>query len=136
VINLTGTVIHTNLGRALLADEAIAQIVATMTAPTIWNSTFRAARAVIATAWSSRCCAADRRRGGHGCEQQRRAVLLTLAALARGRQVIVSRGELVEIGGSFRMPDVIGPGARLVEVGPPTRRTWPIINARSVNGPR
>ncbi len=65
------------------------------------------------------------------------AVLLTIAALARGREVIVSRGALVEIGGAFRMPDVMeSAGARLVEVGPPTARTRTTTSARSVNTPR
>src|SRR5262249_15426470 len=123
VINATGVIVHTNLGRAPLAPDALEQVRA------------------VAGSYSN--LEYDLREGGRGSRQDhvapilRRltgaeaalvvnhnaaAVLLALAALAEGREVLVSRGELIEIGDGFRIPDVLTrSGARLVEVGTTNR---------------
>ncbi len=123
VINATGVVIHTNLGRAPWAEEAV-------------NAAMGVARGYC----NLELELATGRRGGRmdgvtaqlaalvGAEaaivvnNNAAAVLLALTALTSGREVVVSRGELVEIGGSFRVPDVIAScGARLREVGTTNR---------------
>ncbi|HEY8760387.1 MAG TPA: L-seryl-tRNA(Sec) selenium transferase [Candidatus Dormibacteraeota bacterium] len=123
VINASGVVVHTNLGRAPLARSAVAAVVQ------------------VAEGYSNlELELADGKRGeraAHVAPLLRRltgapaalvvnnnagAVLLMLTALCRGKEVIVSRGEQVEIGGSFRMPDVMRlSGARMVEVGTTNR---------------
>ena len=123
VINATGVIVHTNLGRAPLAAAALARV------------------AEIAGGYAS--LEYDLERGGRGrrdvhaepllcrltgaeaavvVNNNAAATLLVLAALARGREVVVSRGELVEIGGGFRVPDVMAQsGAILREVGTTNR---------------
>jgi L-seryl-tRNA(Ser) seleniumtransferase len=123
VLNATGVLIHTNLGRAPLADAALARV------------------AEVGAGYSN--LEYDVERGERGSRQEhlgsllRRltgaeaalvvnnnaaAVLLALAALAEGREVVVSRGELIEIGDGFRIPEVLArSGARLVEVGTTNR---------------
>jgi L-seryl-tRNA(Ser) seleniumtransferase len=123
VINATGVILHTNLGRAPLSRAAVDAV------------------SVVASSYSNLELDIDSGRRGDrsalltglltslfGCQSaivvnnNAAAILLTLTAVCKGREVIVSRGQLVEIGGSFRMPDVMRvSGARMVEVGTTNR---------------
>ena len=135
VINATGIVLHTNLGRAPL-PEAAARAVAEVArgysnAELNLESGRRGGRLAGVT---DHLCALTGAEAAIVVNNNAAAVLLALTALARDREVIVSRGELVEIGGSFRVPDVISTGgARLVEVGT-TNRTRAADYEAAVNG--
>ncbi len=116
VINATGVLLHTNLGRAPLAVE---------TAATYTNLELnlatgkRGSRQAAIGELLATACGAEAAMVVNNCAG---AVLLTLAALAQGRGVAVGRGEMVEIGGGFRIPDVMNQsGAHLVEVGTTNR---------------
>ena len=116
VVNATGVLLHTNLGRAPLQhhQEAAAQTVEFDLATGARGSRQRAVGQLFA-----RLCGAE---SAMVVNNNAAAVLLVLAALAEGRDVPVSRGESVEIGGSFRVPDVMEQsGARLVDVGTTNR---------------
>ncbi len=124
-INATGILLHTNLGRAPLSEEARAAV--------------REAAAGYSTVEYATASGARGKRQDHvrglardlfGCgdaiavNNNAAAVLLALATLARGRSVLVSRGELVAIGGSFKIPEILeASGARLQEVGTTNRTT-------------
>ncbi len=119
VINATGVVIHTNLGRSPLAEPAIARVVEVARGYSTLEYDLdrggRGRRDVHAEALLCRLTGAE---AAVVVNNNAAATLLVLAALAAGREVIVSRGELVEIGGGFRVPDVMAQsGASLREVG-------------------
>lgn len=123
VINLTGTVVHTNLGRALQADAAIDAVVQAMRSPvTLEYSLDDAGRGHRDRALAALLCRLTGAEDACIVNNNAAAVLLMLAATASGKDVVVSRGELVEIGGAFRIPDVMRQaGCTLREVGTTNR---------------
>ncbi len=123
VINATGVVIHTNLGRAPLCESAIEAMVAVGRGYSNLEYELdvgqRGSRYVHANDLLCRLTGAE---SALVVNNNAGAVLLALSALARDREVIISRGQLVEIGGGFRIPDVMRQsGARLVEIGTTNR---------------
>jgi L-seryl-tRNA(Ser) seleniumtransferase len=123
VLNATGVIVHTNLGRAPLAPEALAQVVE---AARGYSNLELDLRDGTRGSRQDHVAAILRRLTGAEASlvvnNNAAAMLLALGALAEGREVIVSRGELIEIGDGFRIPDVlVRSGARLVEVGTTNR---------------
>lgn len=126
LINATGVVLHTNLGRALLCRDALDNIMAVASAySNLELNLVTGKRGIRYAAIEELICELTGAQAAMAVNNNAGAVLLALNTLAQGRQVIVSRGELVEIGGSFRVPDVmIKSGCILKEVGT-TNRTHP-----------
>ena len=123
VINATGVVLHTNLGRAPLSPEAAARVAEVASSYTNLELDLEAGergdREVHAESRLRRILSAE---GTVVVNNNAAAVLLAVNTFAEGREVLVSRGELVEIGGTFRIPDVLRKsGARLREVGTTNR---------------
>ena len=135
VLNATGVVLHTNLGRAPLADAAIQAMLAVAggysNLELDLSSGIRGSRSDHCRALLRIATGAE---DGLVVNNAAGALLLALNALAEGRDVLISRGELIEIGGSFRIPDIMAKsGARLREVGT-TNRTHLKDYQRALDG--
>ena len=119
VINATGVIVHTNLGRSVLADAAAAAVAEVASGySTLEYDVESGERGSRHAHVEQLLCRLTGAEAAMAVNNNAAAVMLAIAALARGREAIVSRGQLVEIGGSFRIPDIMAEsGATMVEVG-------------------
>jgi len=136
VVNATGIALHTNLGRAPLSEAAAAAVArAARGYGDLELDLASGRRGVRSAGVVEKLCLASGAAGALVVNNNAAALVLVLAALARDREVIVSRGELVEIGGSFRIPEIAASaGVQLIEVGT-TNRTHRDDYERAI-GPR
>ncbi|WP_380162504.1 L-seryl-tRNA(Sec) selenium transferase [Kineococcus sp. R86509] len=136
VLNATGAVLHTNLGRAQLSDAAVQAVVAAAGATDVemdlaTGRRARRGRGTMAALQAAVPAAGD----VHVVNNGAAALALVATALAAGKEIVVSRGELVEIGDGFRLPDLLeSTGARLREVGTTNRTS--LADYRAVIGER
>ncbi|MGI6535850.1 MAG: L-seryl-tRNA(Sec) selenium transferase [Eggerthellaceae bacterium] len=133
VINASGVIVHTNLGRSVLAPAAV-QAVNNVIAgySTLEYDTQNMARGSRHAHCEPLICALTGAEAAIAVNNNAAAVMMVLSEFAQGRQAVVSRGELVEIGGSFRIPDIMAlSGADMVEVGT-TNKTHPADYVRAI----